>query len=44
MQINTAILGWMLTLLTVALPAVRGADVTVGTATAHVGEKAIGFI
>ncbi len=44
MKINAAILGWTWTLLTVALPAVRGADVTVGTTTAHVGEKAIGFI
>ena len=44
MQFNTAILGWTLTLWAVTLPAVRGADVTVGTATAHVGERATGFI
>ena len=39
-----AILGWTLALLAVTLPAAKGADVTVGTATAHVGDRATGFI
>jgi predicted deacylase len=44
MRINAAIFGWALTLWAVTLPALRGADVTVGTATAHAGERATGFI
>jgi predicted deacylase len=44
MHINRAIFSWTLTLWTVTLPAVRGADVTVGTAIAHAGERATGFI
>jgi predicted deacylase len=44
MRMNTAILSWTLTLLAVTLPQARGADVTVGTATAHAGERATGFI
>jgi uncharacterized protein len=35
---------FLLTLLAVTLPVVRGADVTVGTAIAPVGERATGFI
>jgi len=42
MRINAVILGW--TLLAVILPALRGADLTVGTAIAHAGERANGFI
>jgi len=44
MRMNLAILGWTLALSAVTLPPVRGADVTVGTATAHAGERATGFI
>jgi uncharacterized protein len=44
MQMNAAIFGWTLTLLAIASPAVKGADITVGTATAHAGERATGFI
>jgi predicted deacylase len=39
-----AILGWTLTLLAAVSSTASAADVTVGTATAHVGEKATGFI
>jgi len=44
MRINAAIYGWTFALLSIILPTVRGADVTIGTATAHAGEKATGFI
>jgi predicted deacylase len=44
MPIIAAIFAWTFTLLAIALPALRGADVTVGTATAHAGERATGFI
>jgi uncharacterized protein len=44
MTINAAIFGWTFTLLAIALPTARGADVTVGTVIAHIGEKATGFI
>jgi len=45
MRINAAILSWTFSLLAVTLPkAARGADVTVGTATAHAGGRATGFI
>ncbi len=45
MQMNAAILSWTFTLLAVTSPeTAKGADVTVGTATAHAGERATGFI
>src|SRR6202167_3393414 len=44
MRIKTAILSWTLALLAITLHQARGADVTIGTATAHVGERATGFI
>jgi hypothetical protein len=43
-EISAALFGWSLTLLAATLPAARAADVTVGTATAHVAERATGFI
>jgi len=44
LHFRIAILGWTLALLAVVSPGARGADVTVGTATAHAGERAAGFI
>ena len=44
MTFRALIVGWTLALLAVISPAVKGADVTVGTATAPVGERANGFI
>jgi uncharacterized protein len=45
MRINAAILRWTFSLLAVTLPeAAKGTDVTVGTATAHAGASATGFI
>lgn len=43
-MMNRSIFGWTLTLWAVTLPGAKGADVTAGTATAHVGERATGFI
>jgi hypothetical protein len=44
MDINTVVFGWTLSVLAITLPAVSDADITVGTATAHVGERVNGFI
>lgn len=44
MQIPPAVLVRVASLLLIGLPALRGADVTVGTAVAHAGERATGFI
>ncbi len=44
MQINAAVVKCTLTLLAFTLPSIRGAEVTVGTATAHAGERATGFL
>jgi uncharacterized protein len=44
MRNHMAILSWTLTLLAVTSPAAGAAEVTVGTAVAHVGERATGVI
>jgi predicted deacylase len=43
-KINSAIIIWTLSLAAISLASVQGADITVGTATAHIGERATGFI
>jgi predicted deacylase len=42
--LDSAVLRWTITLLAITLPVVRAAEVTVGTATAHAGQRATGFI